>query len=87
VCRTAIRVINNQRFSHVGFGRSRATRGDARYARRSGIRDHIAASLRITPEDFDYAPFNQHGGLGAAYVALGDELGEVLNELNEVLVS
>ena len=38
------------------------------------IRDHIAASLRITPEDFDYAPFNQHGGLGAAYEALGDDL-------------
>ena len=51
------------------------------------IRDHIAASLRITPEDFDYAPFNQHGGLGAAYVALGDELDAVLNELNVALVS
>jgi type I restriction enzyme R subunit len=51
------------------------------------IRDHIAASLRITPEDFDYAPFNQHGGLGGAYVALGDELDAVLDELNEALVS
>ena len=51
------------------------------------IRDHIAASLRITPEDFDYAPFNQHGGLGAAYEALGDDLNLVLDELNEVLVS
>jgi type I restriction enzyme R subunit len=51
------------------------------------IRDHIAASLRITPEDFDYAPFNQHGGLGGAYEALGDELDTVLSQLNEALVS
>jgi type I restriction enzyme R subunit len=51
------------------------------------IRDHIAASLRITPEDFDFAPFNQHGGLGAAYAALGDDLESVLAELNGVLVS
>jgi type I restriction enzyme R subunit len=51
------------------------------------IRDHVAASLRITPEDFDYAPFNQHGGLGGAYAALGDELDSVLAELNEALVS
>jgi type I restriction enzyme R subunit len=51
------------------------------------IRDHIAASLQITPEDFEYAPFNQHGGLGAAYAALGDDLDGVLTELNEVLVS
>jgi type I restriction enzyme R subunit len=51
------------------------------------IRDHIAASLRITPEDFDYAPFNQFGGLGGAYAALGDELDAVLGELNEALVS
>jgi type I restriction enzyme R subunit len=51
------------------------------------IRDHIAASLRITPEDFDYAPFNQHGGLGAAYQVLGDELDAVIGALNEVLVS
>jgi type I restriction enzyme R subunit len=51
------------------------------------IRDHIAASLRITPEDFEYAPFNQYGGLGGAYAALGDDLEAVMNELNEALVS
>lgn len=51
------------------------------------IRDHISGSLRITPEDFDYAPFNQHGGLGAAHQALGDELDGLLDELNEALVS
>jgi len=51
------------------------------------IRDHIAASLRITPDDFDYAPFNQHGGLGAAHQVLGDELDEILKELNEALAS
>ncbi len=28
------------------------------------IRDHIATSLSIEPDDFDYAPFSQRGGLG-----------------------
>ncbi|MEO7676612.1 MAG: type I restriction-modification enzyme R subunit C-terminal domain-containing protein, partial [Verrucomicrobiota bacterium] len=31
------------------------------------IRDHIATSLSIDPEDFEFAPFNQRGGLGKAH--------------------
>jgi hypothetical protein len=30
------------------------------------IRDHVATSLSIEPDDFDYAPFTQRGGLGKA---------------------
>jgi len=51
------------------------------------IRDHIASSLAIEVEDFDYVPFAQHGGLGKAYQVFGQELEPLLNELNEVLAA
>ncbi len=50
------------------------------------IKDHIARSLYIEPEDFDYTPFNQMGGLGKAYRVFGTELNTILAELNERLV-
>lgn len=50
------------------------------------IRDHIATSLAIEIEDFDYSPFNQMGGLGKARAVFGKELPRVLEEMNEVLV-
>ncbi len=49
------------------------------------IRDHIATSLSIEPDDFDYAPFSQRGGLGKAHQLFGNELSRLLDELNEVL--
>ena len=51
------------------------------------IRDHIAASLAISPDDFQYTPFSQHGGLGKASQIFGDQLGPLIDELNEVLVA
>ena len=51
------------------------------------IRDHIAAALAITTDDFDYAPFAEAGGLGKAAQVFGDELGPLLDELNEVLAA
>ena len=51
------------------------------------IRDHIATSLSIEPEDFDYAPFSQRGGLGKAHQLFGAELSRLLDELNEVLAA
>jgi type I restriction enzyme R subunit len=50
------------------------------------IRDHVASTLSIEPEDFDYAPFSQQGGLGKAYQLFGERLPALLGELNEVLV-
>ena len=50
------------------------------------IRDHVAANLQISPEDFDYEPFAQRGGLGAASRLFGKEFGKVVEELNGVLV-
>ena len=51
------------------------------------IRDHIATSLSIEPDDFDYAPFSQQGGLGKAHTVFGDQLHSILDELNMALVA
>jgi type I restriction enzyme, R subunit len=51
------------------------------------IRDHIATSLTIDPEDFDYAPFSHRGGLGKAHQLFGSDLPRLLDELNEVLAA
>ena len=51
------------------------------------IRDHIAASVEMTLEDLDYAPFAEEGGLGRAKRIFGDRLGPLLDELNEVLAA
>jgi type I restriction enzyme R subunit len=51
------------------------------------IRDHIATSLSIEPEDLELSPFNQRGGLGRAHQLFGDKLPKLLDELNAVLVA
>jgi type I restriction enzyme R subunit len=51
------------------------------------MRDHIAASLRIEPDDFEYAPFAQRGGIGKVYEVFGPEWPQLLEELNEVLAA
>ena len=51
------------------------------------IRDHVSASLGISADDFAYTPFVESGGLGKAAQVFGDELGPLLEEMNEVLVT
>ncbi len=41
------------------------------------IRDHIATSLSIEPDDLELSPFNQRGGLGKAHQLFGEQLAEV----------
>ena len=50
------------------------------------IRDHIAGSVSIEMSDFQLAPFNQQGGLGKVYELFGDELPDLLEDLNLALV-
>jgi type I restriction enzyme R subunit len=50
------------------------------------IRDHVAASLGISTDDFAYTPFVEHGGLGRVSQVFGAELAPLLHELNEALV-
>jgi len=51
------------------------------------IRDHIATSLSIDPEDFEYTPFGERGGLGKAHQLFGEQLPALLDELNSVLAA
>jgi type I restriction enzyme R subunit len=51
------------------------------------IRDHVAANLGVTLEDFEYAPFSQQGGLGKVHQLIGTELDKVIEELNRELVA
>jgi len=51
------------------------------------IRDHIATSLSIEADDFDYSPFSQQGGLGKAHQLFGDALPALLEELNTTLAA
>jgi len=51
------------------------------------IRDHIAANLGIEPDDFEYAPFSQQGGLGKAHQLFGRDLTPIIETLNTALVA
>ena len=51
------------------------------------IRDHVAANLGVTLEDFEYAPFSQQGGLGRVHQLFGGELEKVIEALNRELVA
>lgn len=52
------------------------------------VRDYIAKSMTFDPtEDFDFAPFSEHGGADAAYQLFGNELNTVVEELNEALAA
>jgi type I restriction enzyme R subunit len=51
------------------------------------IREHIAGNLSILPDDFDYAPFAQHGGMGRVYQLFGAELPGVLDAMNRELAA
>lgn len=51
------------------------------------IKDHIAVSLSIEPEDLDLSPFDRKGGLGRFYEVFGSEYKNILQEMNIVLVA
>jgi type I restriction enzyme R subunit len=51
------------------------------------ICDQVATSLGVTPDDFAYTPFVEHGGLGRAAEVFGDDLRPLLDELTEVLAA
>ena len=51
------------------------------------IRDHVAANLVVEPDDFEYAPFAQEGGLGKVHQLFGTELNKMIEELNGVLAA
>lgn len=51
------------------------------------LKDHIASSFHLEIDDLDYTPFDAKGGRGKMYQLFGDEMEEILDELNEVLAA
>jgi len=51
------------------------------------IKDHIAVSLSIEPQDLDLSPFDRKGGLGRFYDVFGAEYEKILWEMNVELVA
>ena len=49
------------------------------------IRDHVICSFHLDRDDLDMAPFDAKGGMGQMYKLFGDQLDDVINELNEAL--
>lgn len=51
------------------------------------IKEHIVNSYHLEIDDLDYNPFDIHGGRGKMYQLFGDQMQEIINELNEVLAA
>ena len=51
------------------------------------IKNHLATSLSINIDDFETVPFVQRGGLLKVYQLFGDELDQLLKDMEEVLVA
>ena len=51
------------------------------------IKDHVISSYHIEIDDLDFTPFDAKGGRGKMYQLFGNEMNEIINELNEVLAA
>jgi type I restriction enzyme R subunit len=52
------------------------------------IKDHLVANLTVEMDDFEYAPFDERGGIYRALDLFDrDELDAILDELNDVVTA
>ena len=51
------------------------------------VKDHIAVSLSVVPEDLELSPFDRKGGLGRFYEVFGERYEDILKEMNVELVA
>ncbi|MCF8374304.1 MAG: DEAD/DEAH box helicase family protein [Bacteroidales bacterium] len=51
------------------------------------IKDHVVSSYHIEIDDLDYTPFDAQGGRGKMYQLFGNEMNELIDELNRELVA
>lgn len=51
------------------------------------IKDHIVSSYHVELDDLDYTPFDARGGRGRMYHLFGNEMEQIINELNEALAA
>ena len=75
-----------------GEGRGEGSTGVKRFtpeqlAWLNKIKDQIAQNAEMTVDDFNYIPFNQEGGLLKARELFGNELNDIIQELNGYLIA
>jgi len=51
------------------------------------MKDHIATSFHIEIDDLDYTPFDAQGGRGKMFQLFGNDMTNILNELNQELAA
>ncbi|MBI2471002.1 MAG: DEAD/DEAH box helicase family protein [Planctomycetes bacterium] len=51
------------------------------------LKEQIATSVHVDSEDLDYTPFDAKGGRGKMWQLFGDEMENIINELNEALAA
>ncbi len=51
------------------------------------LKDHVATSFHIEDDDLDYSPFDAHGGRGKMGQLFGQQMYQIIEELNEILVA
>jgi type I restriction enzyme R subunit len=51
------------------------------------MKEHIATSVHLNTDDLDYTPFDALGGRGKMFQLFGNEMQNIIEELNEVLVA
>jgi len=74
------RWLSEQRFMGVEF-----TQEQLRWLEK--MKNHIAESVELTTDDFEYAPFDIMGGLGKASKIFGDKFSKLLEELTVELTA
>ena len=51
------------------------------------MREHIATSIHFEQDDFNYTPFDKQGGIGKMHELFGNQMEEVIEEMNVELVA
>ncbi|MCW9707965.1 DEAD/DEAH box helicase family protein [Fodinibius salsisoli] len=51
------------------------------------IKNHIATSMHFSKNDLEFAPFDAKGGIGRMYKLFGNQMDDIIEEMNEELVA
>ena len=51
------------------------------------LKDHVVSSYHIELHDLDYTPFDAKGGKGKMHQLFGNQMNDIIDELNEVLAA
>ncbi|WP_178989032.1 type I restriction-modification enzyme R subunit C-terminal domain-containing protein [Winogradskyella schleiferi] len=51
------------------------------------LKDHVVSSYHIEIDDLEYTPFDAKGGKGKMYQLFGNQINDIINELNEVMAA